>query len=75
MKARIETRKPVKENLYGSEELKRAKKLKPVKKEKNQKQTLFKEIDELEDIDLNFRDNLLDDDYLDDEIEEEEEDY
>lgn len=72
MKARIETRKPVKENLYGSEELKRAKKLKPVKKEKNQKQTLFKEIDELEDIDLNFRDNLLDDDYLDDEIEEEE---
>jgi len=71
MKARNETRKPVKEDLYGSEELKRARKLKPIKKEKNQRQTLIHEIDELEDIDLDYRDNLFDDDYLDDEIDEE----
>ena len=75
MKARKETRKPVREDLYGSEELKRARKLKPIKKEKNQKQTLFQEIDELEDIDLDYRDNLFDDDdYLEDEANEEEDD-
>jgi hypothetical protein len=75
MKARNEIRKPVKEDLYGSEELKRARKLKPIKKEKNQKQTLFQEIDELEDIDLDYRDNLFDDDdNLEDEIDEEEDD-
>jgi len=72
MKARKETHKSVKEDLYGSEELKRARKLKPIKKEKNVKQSLIHEIDELEDIDLDYRDNLFDDDYLDDENDEEE---
>lgn len=74
MKARKETHKSVKEDLYGSEELKRARKLKPIKKEKNVKQSLIHEIDELEDIDLDYRDNLFDDDYLDDENDEEEDD-
>jgi len=71
MKSRKETRKPVKEDLYGSEELKRARKLKPIKKEKNQRQSLIHEIDELEDIDLDYRDNLFEDDYLEDDIDDE----
>jgi hypothetical protein len=72
MKARNETQNPVK-NLYGSEELKRARKLKPIKKEKNQKQSLFQEIDELEDIDMNFKHDQFDEDFFDDE--DEDEDY
>lgn len=68
MKARKEIQKPV-SNLYGSEELKRAKKLKPVKKEKNQKQSLFQEIDELEDIEMDFKNDEFDEDYYDEEEE------
>jgi hypothetical protein len=48
-------RKPAKESFVGSDDLKKARKLKPLKKEKNVKRSLFKEIDELEDIDLNYR--------------------
>lgn len=72
MKARKETQKPS-TNPYGSEELKRAKKLKPIKKEKNQKQSLFQEIDELEDIDMDYKNDLFDDEFYEDE--EDEEDY
>ena len=71
MKSRKEIQKPV-NAIYGSEELKRAKKLKPVKKEKNQRQTLIQEIDEFEDIDMDYKNDEFDEDYYD---EEEEEDY
>jgi hypothetical protein len=70
MKARKETPTPIKNDLYGSQELKRARKLKPVKKEKNQKQSLFQEIDELEDIELVYKNDLMDEDYFDDEAED-----
>jgi hypothetical protein len=72
MKARKETQMPLREPSFGSDELKKARKLKPVKKEKNQKQSIFQEIDEFEDLDVDYRKNLLDEeDFLDDE----EEDY
>ena len=71
MKSRKEIQKPVSAK-YGSEELKRAKKLTPVKKEKNQKQPLIQEIDELEDIDMDYKTDEFDEDYED---EEDDEDY
>jgi hypothetical protein len=73
MKARNETQKPVHNDLYGSQELKRARRLKPIKKEKNQKQSLFQEIDELEDIEMDYKIDQFDEDFYDEE--EEENDY
>jgi hypothetical protein len=55
MKSRHELRKPAKENYSGLDELKKSRKLKPLKKEKNVKRALFEEIDELEDVEINFR--------------------
>jgi hypothetical protein len=72
MKARKEIQKPL-NDLYGSQELKRARRLKPVKKEKNQKQSLFQEIDELEDIEMDYKNDLFDEEFYDEE--EDEEDY
>lgn len=77
MKSRKEIQKPVIAN-YGSDELKKAKKLKPVKKEKNQKQSLILEIDEFEDIDMDYKTNEFDEDFDDDDIDDDDyddEDY
>ena len=70
MKARNEMRKPVRDS--GYDELRKTKKLKPLSKEKNVKQSLLKEIDELDDIDMNYRNDDSDslDNYYDDEEEE-----
>ena len=46
MKSRNEMRKPAKVDFAGPEELKKARKLKPVKKEKNPKKAFFEEIDD-----------------------------
>lgn len=74
MKARKEIRKPVKESLAESDESKKSRKLKPLQKEKNVKRSLFQEIDDLEDIDMNYRDEDLD--LLDEEmVDEDDEDY
>lgn len=74
MKSNNDFRKPVKNDSYDSDGLKKAKKLKPVKKEKNVKRSLFNEIDEDEDLDLDLRDSFMDDEIYDDEAYEEEED-
>ena len=72
MKARKDVRKPVKESFAESDESKKSRKLKPLKKEKNVKRSLFQEIDELEDIDMEYGDEELD--LLEDEILDEDED-
>ncbi len=54
MKPRKDLRKPEKKIIPISDDLKMGRKLKPIKKEKNVKKALLQEIDELEDIDLNF---------------------
>lgn len=76
MKSKNDFRKPVKNDSYDSDELKKARKLKPVKKEKNVRRSLFNEIDEDEDLDLDLRDSFMDDEiYDDDAYDEDEEDY
>jgi hypothetical protein len=70
MKARKETHQPLREPSFGSDELKRARKLKPVKKEKNQKQSLFQEIDELEDFEMDYKTNHFDEEELYDDEDE-----
>ena len=52
MKSKNDFRKSVKNDSYDSDELKKGRKLQPVKKEKNVKRSLFHEIDEDEDLDL-----------------------
>jgi hypothetical protein len=64
MKSRKEMRNPAKDVFAGSEELKKARKLKPVKKEKNPKRTLYEEIDDLDDLEMNFVGEELDDEML-----------
>lgn len=64
-------RKPAKEDFAGPEELKKARKLKPVKKEKNQKKAFFDEIDDLEDIDMDY----LKDDYNEEDLFDDDDDY
>lgn len=54
MKPKKDLRKPEKKIIPISDDLKMGRKLKPIKKEKNVKRALFQEIDELEDIDMNF---------------------
>lgn len=71
MKSRKEMRKPEKEIFSGSDDLKKARKLKPVKKEKNPKRAYFEEIDDLEDIDMDYLDdNFEDEEFFDEEDEE-----
>lgn len=68
MKPKKDLRKPEKKIIPISDDLKMGRKLKPIKKEKNLKRALFQEIDELEDIDLNFNTDDIE------EYDEEEED-
>ncbi|MCB8964890.1 MAG: hypothetical protein H6536_07635 [Bacteroidales bacterium] len=76
MKSKNDFRKPVKNESYDSDELRKAKKLKPVKKDKNVKRSLFHEIDEDEDLDVDIRDSLMDEEiYDEDAYDEDEEDY
>jgi hypothetical protein len=70
MKSRNEMRKPAKEFFASSDDLKKARKLKPVKKDKNPKRTFLDEIDELEDIEMDYlKDELDDEDFFEDEDE------
>lgn len=69
MKPKKDLRKPEKKIIPISDDLKMGRKLKPIKKEKNVKRALFQEIDELEDIDMNF--NADDIEEFDDEDEDE----
>jgi hypothetical protein len=72
MKAKKDIRKPVKNTSYDSDELKRARKLKPIPKEKNVKRSIFEELDEFEELEDEFKGKPFDDDeYLDDEDDEE----
>jgi len=66
MKPKKDLRKPGKKIIPISDDLKMGRKLKPIKKEKNVKRALFQEIDELEDIDLNFNTDNIEDDVDDD---------
>ena len=71
MKSRNELRKPEKDYYSGADELKKSRKLKPVKKDKNPKRAFFDEIEDLEDIDKDCINNELDDEeYFDDEEED-----
>lgn len=70
MKSRKEMRKPAKEIFASSDDLKKARKLKPVKKEKNPKRTFLEEIDDLEDIEVDYpKDEFEDEDFFDDDDE------
>lgn len=64
MKSRNEMRKPEKAFQSGSDELKKSRKLKPVKKEKNPKRAFLDEIEDLEDIDMDYINNEFDDEEL-----------
>jgi hypothetical protein len=77
MKSKNDFRKPVQNSSYDSDELKKARKLKPVKKDKNVKRAMFHEIDEDDDLDLDVRDSFMDDDIYDEDAydEDEEDDY
>ena len=79
MKARKDIRKSVKNSFAESDEAKKSRKLKPLKKEKNVKRTLYQEIDELEDIDMDFETEdleVLGDDLFDEEdYDNEDDDY
>ncbi len=71
MKSKKEMRKPERD-FSSADELRKNRKLKPVKKEKNPKRAFYDEIDELEDIDMNY----LNDEYYDEDmIDEDDEDY
>jgi len=71
MKSKKDVKKPSKEIFAGSDDLSRARKLKPVKKERNPRRALFEEIDDLEDIEMDFKDDFEEEDYFDEEDEEE----
>lgn len=77
MKARKEVRKSVKDSFPESDEAKKSRKLKPLKKEKNVKRTLYQEIDDLEDIDMDFDNEdleILEDELFDEEDYDEDDD-
>lgn len=67
MKSKNVFRKPVKSIAYDSDELRKAKKLKPVKKEKNARHSLLHEIDDDEGLDLDLRNSGVDDEDDDEE--------
>ena len=68
MKSRNEMRNPEREFRSGADEQKRSRKLKPVKKEKNLKRVFYDEIDELQDIDLDYlTSEFSEDDLINDE--------
>lgn len=73
MKSMNEMRKPEKDFRSGSDEQKKSRKLKPVAKEKNLKRVFYAEIEDLQDIELDylndeFEDEFDDDDIIDDEF-------
>lgn len=73
MKAKKDLRKPETKVSSEADDLKMGRKLKPIKKEKNVKRALFQEIDELEDLDLDYKDDELLDNFADDEFEDDDE--
>ncbi|MGD9976328.1 MAG: hypothetical protein AB7S54_00130 [Bacteroidales bacterium] len=74
MKSKNDFRKSVKNDSYDSDEMKRARKLKPVKKDKNVRRSIYDEIDDDEDLDDNLRDSFKNDNFYDDAYEEEDDD-
>ncbi|MFP4556189.1 MAG: hypothetical protein ACLFNU_04890 [Bacteroidales bacterium] len=70
MKSRKEMRTPAKEIFAGADEMRKTRKLKPLKKEKNPKKVLYDEIDEFEDIDMNFLKDDFGDDFDDDDFDD-----
>ncbi len=71
MKSRKEMRKPAKDDYGMSDEAKKGRKLKPLKKEKNPKRAFLDEIDDLDDIDLSY----VRDEFDDEDLFEDDEDY
>ena len=68
MKARKDLKSGSNTKVFESEDLKRGRKLKPEKKEKNQKRSIFSEIEDLDDPELMFskeEEDFLDDDIID----------
>ena len=65
MKSKNDFRKSVKNDSYDSDEMKRARKLKPVKKDKNVRRSIYDEIDDDEDLDDNLRDSFKNDNFYD----------
>ncbi|HNS29620.1 MAG TPA: hypothetical protein PKL52_03715 [Tenuifilaceae bacterium] len=70
MKSRHEMKKQANDNSAASDDMKKTRKLKPLKKEKNIKRVLFDEIDEMEEMDPDY---TFDDDFdnYDEDIEDE----
>ena len=76
MKSKNDFRKSVKNDSYDSDELKKGRKLQPVKKEKNVKRAMFHEIDEDDELDSELSDSFMDDEIYDnDAYDEDEDDY
>lgn len=73
MKAKKDPRKPEMKVSSEADDLRMGRKLKPIKKEKNVKRALFQEIDELEDLDLDYKDDELLDTFDDDEFDDDDE--
>lgn len=73
MKSKKDIRKPVKNGSYDSDELKRARKLEPVKKEKNVRRSLYEEIDD-DELDDELSDSFIDDEFIDDDAYDDEDD-
>jgi|GEM_PF-255100 hypothetical protein len=68
MKARKDLKSGSNTKVFESEDLKRGRKLKPEKKEKNQKRSIFSEIEDLDDPELLYskeEEDFLDDDIID----------
>lgn len=68
MKARKDLKSGNNTKVFESDDLKRGRKLKPEKKEKNQKRSIFSEIDDLDDPELQFRQEDDGEDYLDEKL-------
>ena len=68
MKSRNEMRKPAKADYSTSDEVKKAQKLKPLKKEKNPKRAYFEEIDDLEDVDFKVIEDGFEDGFEDEDL-------
>ncbi len=73
MKAKKDLRKPEMKVSSEADDLKMGRKLKPIKKEKNVKRALFQEIDEFEDLDLDYKDDELLENFDDDEFDDDDE--
>lgn len=63
-----EMRKPEKDFRSGSDEQKKSRKLKPVQKEKNLKRVFYDEIEDLQDIELDYLNDEFEDEFDDDDI-------